>query len=55
MKLGKDGNESIVTISYKVKFIDSARFMETSFSNFFDNVKEGIHKTNCKYCDYFLK
>ena len=28
-KINKDGNESVVTISYKVKFIDSARFMTT--------------------------
>ena len=26
----KDGNESVVTISYKIKFIDSARFIATS-------------------------
>ena len=29
-KINKDGNESVVTISYKIKFIDSARFMSTS-------------------------
>ena len=29
-KINKDGNESVVTISYKIKFIDSARFMATS-------------------------
>ena len=29
-KIDKDGNESVVTISYKIKFIDSARFMTTS-------------------------
>ena len=29
-KDGKDGNESNVTISYKIKFIDSARFMASS-------------------------
>ena len=26
----KDGNECVVTISYKIKFIDSARFMASS-------------------------
>ena len=25
--IDKDGNESVVTISYKMKFIDSSRFM----------------------------
>ena len=29
-KIDKDGNGSVVTISYKIKFIDSARFMATS-------------------------
>ena len=28
--IDKDGNEIVVTISYKMKFIDSARFMATS-------------------------
>ena len=32
-KIDKDGNESVVTISDKIKFIDSARFMATSLSN----------------------
>ena len=29
-KINKDGNESVVNISYKIKFIDSARFMASS-------------------------
>ena len=29
-EIDKDGDESVVTISYKIKFIDSARFMVTS-------------------------
>ena len=29
-KNNKDGNESVVAISYKIKFIDRARFMATS-------------------------
>ena len=29
----KGGNESVVTISYKIKFIDGARFMASSLSN----------------------
>ena len=31
--MDKDGNESVATISYERKFIDSARFMTTSLSN----------------------
>ena len=33
IEIDRDGNESIVTISYKRKFIDGARFMATSLSN----------------------
>ena len=29
-KIDEDGNEIVVTISYKIKFVDSAMFMETS-------------------------
>ena len=29
-KNDKNGNETVVTISYKIKFIDSARFMASS-------------------------
>ena len=54
IKIDKDGNKSIVTISYKIKFFDSARFMETSISNLVDNLTEGIHKIKCRDCDCFL-
>ena len=36
-KIDKDGNESIVTMSYKIKLIDSKEFMASSLSNFIDN------------------
>ena len=51
----KEGNESVVTISHKIKFIDSARFMATLLSNLVDNLTEGIHKNKCKDCDCFLE
>ena len=54
-KINKDDYESVVTISYKIKFIDSARFMATSLSNLADNLTEQIHKTKCKDCDCFLE
>ena len=38
----KDGNESVVTISYK-KIIDSATFMASSLSNIVDDLAEGIN------------
>ena len=50
-KIYKDGNESVVTISYKIKFIDSASFMATSFTNLVDNLTEGVHKIKCKDFD----
>ena len=54
-KNDKDGNESVVTISYKIKFIDSARFMATSSSHLVDNLTERIQKIKCKDCDCFLE
>ena len=42
--IDKYGNESVVTLSYKIKFIDSARFMATSLSNLVDNLTEGLNK-----------
>ena len=43
------------TISYKIKFIDSARFMAISSSKLVDNITEGIRKIQCKDCDCFLE
>ena len=53
-KINKDGNESVATISYKIKFINSARFMASSLSNLVNNLAEGTHKVKCKDCDCFL-
>ena len=47
-KTDKDGNESVVNISYKIKFIDGARFMASSLSNLAGNLAGGIHKIKCK-------
>ena len=33
-----NGNESVTTMSYEIKFIDSARFMATLLSNLVDNL-----------------
>ena len=37
-------------ITYKIKFIDSYRFMSSSLSKLVDNLSEGIHNNNCIDC-----
>ena len=44
-----------MAISYKIKLIDSARFMASSLSNLVDNLTEGIHKIKCKDYNCFLE
>ena len=55
-KIDKDDNDKITKISYKIKFIDSFRFMSSSLSSLVDNLSEGLHGdkcTDCKSClDY---
>ena len=45
-------------ISYKIKFIDSFRFMSSPLSNVVDNISEGLYSdkcTDCKSClDYMI-
>ena len=54
--IDKDGNESVVTISYKIKLVDSdLRFMVASLWSLVDNLAEEIHKIKCKDCDCFLE
>ena len=36
-------------VSYRLQFIDSARFMANSLLNLVNNLFEGIHNTKCKY------
>ena len=54
----KDDDDNITKISYKIKFIDSFRFMSSSLSNHVDNSSEGFHSdkcTDCKSClDYMI-
>ena len=54
-KVDKDGNNSVATISYKIKFFDSTKFMGNSLSNVVDNLAERIDKIECKNCDCFLE
>ena len=51
----ENGNETVVTTSYKIRFIDSTKFMATLVSNLVDNLAEGVHKIKCKNCDCFLE
>ena len=55
VKIDKGGNKTTEFISYKTKFVDNMRFMETSLSNLVDNLTRGIHKFKCKNCNCFLE
>ena len=39
-----------IEITYKIKFIDSYRFMAMSLSKLIDNLSEGIHNNKCVDC-----
>ena len=54
-KTYKDGNENVITISCKIKFIGIAKLMASSLSNLVDNLSEGIHKINCKNYEFLKK
>ena len=45
----KKENDNGKKITYKLKFIDSCRFMSTSLSNLVDNLS-GIYDKECKKC-----
>ena len=42
--------DKITKISYKIKFIDSCRFMSTSLSNLVSNLSEGPYNDRCIDC-----
>ena len=41
-------------MTYKIKFIDSYRFMSSSLSKLVDNLSEGIHNNKCANCESCL-
>ena len=45
-----ENKNKIIEITYKIKFIDSYRFMSTSLSKLVDNLSEGLHKNRCADC-----
>ena len=47
--MSKNGKEITKIMSYRLQFIDSARYMASSLSNLLDNLAQGIHKIKCKY------
>ena len=47
--------ENRKTITYKIKFIDSVKFMPSSLSSLADNLSEGLHNNKFKYCKSYLE
>ena len=45
--LKKKTENKDIEINYKIKFIDSCRFMSSSLSKLVDNLSEGIHNNKC--------
>ena len=54
IKTDKDGNESAVTICYKIKFIDSVRFMLTMLIILLIILQKEFTKLNVKTVIFFL-
>ena len=53
-KKDKGGNDKTTKISYKIKFIDSYRFMSTSLSNLVNNLSDAVHNDKCTDCKSYL-
>ena len=48
-RIDKKGKEISKSKSYRLQFIDTARFIARSLSNLVNSLCEGIHKIRCKY------
>ena len=49
-----ENKNKIIELTYKLKFIDSFRFMSTSISKLVDNLSEGLHNNRCVDCKSYL-
>ena len=54
MLIKKEIENKDLEITYKIKFIDSYRFMSSSLSKLVDNLYEGIHNNKCDDCNSCL-
>ena len=54
-KRDEDVNKKIVNIPYRLKFVDSYRFMMASLSELVDNLSDGLHSKKCKDCGLDLE
>ena len=54
MPIKKKIENKDLEITYKIKFIDSYRFMSSSLSKHADNLSEGIHNNKCLDCNSCL-
>ena len=43
-----------IEITYKIKFIDSYRFMSMPLAKLIDNLSEGLHNNKCANCESCL-
>ena len=50
MSIKKNIENKNLEITYKIKCIDSYRFMASSLSKLVDNLSEGIHNNKCSDC-----
>ena len=53
--LTKKENKTSNTTTYKIKIIDSVRFMVSSLSSLPDNIKKGLDKGKCENCKSYLE
>ena len=53
-KFDRDGNKNVMIISYRIKCIDSTRFMASSLSNLVDNLAEESIKLSAMILIVFL-